>query len=338
MSRGLPGPLVFGVECCYGKYWSDKRPRLCTITVSHYCEKVRWALDAGKIDYTEDAHPPGFHMSWAQKASPDGKTSTPLLKDAGTESKALQESTQILEYLAKQYPSRLGWLFPSDLSAEQQALKAELMEKLDQSLGVEIRAIIYSFCLLEPEGKGETLLAETLKKNTLWGEKIFMGLVMPKVWVLMRKAMQISEEKLAERLETLNSVVSRLDEVLSDGRKFLLGTDHPTVLDITAASLAYPLVTPPQMGEVSMSMECMQPVPRAVEFCEEYRKRPFGFWVLKMYKDYRGATVSLPLLKEFPPSAGEGQGEGEGVVGAPEPLGEEGGDAYKVQICWTGKK
>jgi glutathione S-transferase len=41
---------------------------------------------------------------------------------------------------------------------------------------------------------------------------------------------------------------------LKDGRKYVMGGDRLSAADITLASLAYPLVSPPQMGSVVRMM------------------------------------------------------------------------------------
>ena len=36
--------------------------RLLTMPISHYCEKVRWALDRQALPYREEGHAPLFHI------------------------------------------------------------------------------------------------------------------------------------------------------------------------------------------------------------------------------------------------------------------------------------
>lgn len=38
--------------------------------------------------------------------------------------------------------------------------------------------------------------------------------------------------------------------MLSDGRRYLLGGERPSALDVTFCSLAYPLVSPPELKSV----------------------------------------------------------------------------------------
>ena len=53
-----------------------KRPRLITISFSHYCEKARWALDHARVPYVEESHLPGFHIRPTRKA---GGRTVPVL-------------------------------------------------------------------------------------------------------------------------------------------------------------------------------------------------------------------------------------------------------------------
>ena len=45
--------------------------------ISHYCEKIRWALDYKKLDWTGKTLLVGPHMAQARKIS--GKTTVPIL-------------------------------------------------------------------------------------------------------------------------------------------------------------------------------------------------------------------------------------------------------------------
>ncbi len=51
-------------------------PRLITFRISHYCEKVRWALDRISFSYVEECHLPPLH--WL-KTTPLGGSSVPVL-------------------------------------------------------------------------------------------------------------------------------------------------------------------------------------------------------------------------------------------------------------------
>ena len=67
--------------------------RLISFPVSHYCEKVRWALERLDIPYVEERHVPIFHWLYTK---PLGGSSVPVLV---TEDAILTDSAQILRYL-----------------------------------------------------------------------------------------------------------------------------------------------------------------------------------------------------------------------------------------------
>ena len=86
----------------------QNKPRLIAIAISHYCEKVRWAMDYLDIDYVEEDHAPPFHRQYTSR---HGGTTVPVLV---TSKKALTDSHDILQYLdsisesTKLYPEAAG--------------------------------------------------------------------------------------------------------------------------------------------------------------------------------------------------------------------------------------
>jgi glutathione S-transferase len=49
--------------------------------ISHYCEKIRWAMDYKGLDYTLKNLVPGLHLRTTKKIAP--KTYLPILMDQG---------------------------------------------------------------------------------------------------------------------------------------------------------------------------------------------------------------------------------------------------------------
>ncbi|MBM4360738.1 MAG: glutathione S-transferase N-terminal domain-containing protein, partial [Deltaproteobacteria bacterium] len=88
--------------------------RLVTITVSHYCEKARWALDRAGLRYVEEGHAPLFHRPFTMAR---GGTSTPLLASPhGT----LTDSTDILRFVDRRLDEPLR-LYPDGPLGEEAA-------------------------------------------------------------------------------------------------------------------------------------------------------------------------------------------------------------------------
>ena len=69
---------------------------------SHYCEKVRWALDYKQLDYRIINLLPGLHVDRTAKKLA-GSSSLPILVHDG---KALQNSSDILTYLERSVPAQ----------------------------------------------------------------------------------------------------------------------------------------------------------------------------------------------------------------------------------------
>ena len=104
--------------------------RLITIPISHYSEKVRWALDLLRIPYIEERHVPVFHRLVTRKY---GGSSVPVLV---TQSGNFTDSTDILHYLDTLSPeSQL--LYPTEPELRREA--EELQELFDARLGVDTR-------------------------------------------------------------------------------------------------------------------------------------------------------------------------------------------------------
>src|SRR5690349_6707964 len=76
--------------------------RLVTISISHFCEKARWALDRAGIPYDEERHIQFAHILASKRAG--GKGTTPVL--VTTTGGVLTESADIVRWSdASLYPS-----------------------------------------------------------------------------------------------------------------------------------------------------------------------------------------------------------------------------------------
>ncbi|HNJ65509.1 MAG TPA: glutathione S-transferase N-terminal domain-containing protein, partial [Turneriella sp.] len=87
--------------------------RLITISISHYVEKVKWALELSGIDYKEESHIPGLHAAVTLWHTRGRHRSTPVLIDGN---QVVPDSTAILRHLADKYDQR--WLYPAPNALE----------------------------------------------------------------------------------------------------------------------------------------------------------------------------------------------------------------------------
>jgi glutathione S-transferase len=201
--------------------------RLITIPVSHYSEKARWALDYLQIPYRELAHMPPFHRNATKKY---GGTSVPVLV---TDTGAATDSTDILRYLDRLYPEKL---YPA-VDTELHLLGLELENLFNLTLGVHTRRWGYSY-ILTPQ-----LLFPRWTQGVPFWEKLLFPIIFPRVGPIVRSSFDITETSGVESCREIEMVFDRVDGLLADGRKYLLG-DRFSAIDITFAALAAPILQP----------------------------------------------------------------------------------------------
>ncbi len=252
---------------------ADGLPVLWQLEISHYNEKVRWALDYKRIPHIRRSLLPGIHVIVARRLTGDVYT-TPVLTIDGH---SIGDSTKIIAALEERWPQPP--LYPAD--PEERARALELEEFFDEQLGPHIRRAVYFVLLDEPDIvlplflHGQRLPARALLRATF-----------PVLKVGMRRRMQIEESPAAESRDLCVAAMDRLEaEVGPSG--YLVG-DSFTVADLTAASLFYPLVQPPQFPYPSVNR-----IPEAGhEFVASLAVRPGARWVAEMYDRHREPAVS----------------------------------------------
>lgn len=266
--------------------------RLITISVSHYCEKVRWILDMLDKDpdspyyYDEDAHPPAFHAQFTLQASKDEASATPMVvfeEEEDGKPVVLYKSDVILRRFM---PS----LYPKEI--EQQVCDME--SYLGQTLGTAVRCFAYYQFLSDLPKYGSSLCivcADENKVSTV--ESILFKAMLDKgIDKGMMKSIQINKETAAASEEAIRSIFTNLSARLEDGREYLLDDDSSgksfgfTAADLTLAALAYPLVRPPEMKSWTFDDDDKLP-PALVSLCKELTQTKAGKHVLKMYHKHR---------------------------------------------------
>ncbi|HEX7246165.1 MAG TPA: glutathione S-transferase family protein [Solirubrobacterales bacterium] len=254
-----------------GRGSDDSRPILWQLQVSHYNEKVRWALDHKRIPHVRRSLLPGPHAILAKRLTGDVET-TPVLTLDG---RAIGDSTRIIAALEERWPQRP--LYPEDEAQRQRAL--ELEEFFDEELGAHSRRAVYHELLPYREltlplfANGQRPLA-----------RLLLRLMFPLLRVGMRRSMNIYAEPAEASREKMVAAMDRLEAEIGPSG-YLVG-DSFTVADLTAASLFYPIAQPPEFPYPSVTH-----VPEAArEFIDSLRDRPGGEWVGGMYRRHRVAA------------------------------------------------
>jgi glutathione S-transferase len=241
--------------------------RLITIPVSHYVEKVRWALDYLKISFQESPQMPPFHRGATKQY---GGTTVPVLV-ANTIVKT--DSTDILRYLDTLHP---GKLYPAD--PELQALSKELETLFNLTLGASTRRWGYSHILTR-----ELLYPRWTFGVPFW-QKLLFPIIFPKVEPIVRETFDITATSAAESYQEIMHVFDRVAEVLADGRQYLLG-DRFSAIDITFAALAAPILQP---SEQHISPPPIESLPAQMQAdIRNCQATPAGKFGLRLYRKNR---------------------------------------------------
>jgi glutathione S-transferase len=246
----------------------NKPFRLITISVSHYCEKVRWALTRLKLPYIEEAHMPPFHRF---ATVPKGGKTVPLLV---TQKGVFRDSTDILKYLDSIAPANAK-LYPTEPELRRQV--EDLEELFDNKLGVATRLWAYSY--LNNKSK---LMQVAWCKNVPFIERIFFPVVFPFMQKFMQNMYRITPESSAEAYEEIKTIFDKVGELLADGRDYLVG-DSLSVADITFATLAAPAIAPPEHPMKRTNSKDLPP--QMVCDMNALRQTPAGVYALRLYSE-----------------------------------------------------
>jgi glutathione S-transferase len=251
-------------------------PVLYHIEVSHYNEKARWALDYKGVPHRRKAPMPIAHMAWAAAMTRGRGKTFPILRMNGD---TIHDSTKIIERLERDYPEPP--LYPSDPEDRRHAL--ELEEFFDEELGPHIRRAAFAEVTRDPEAFA-WVAAPRAGKLVHAGFKGTVAVAGP----LTRMRYGINGETAAKGWEKTIAAIERLEsEIRPSG--YLVG-DGFTVADLTAASLLFPLVRPPEAREALPPGVMPEPL---VQLRAEQEGRPAFEWVQEMYRRHRGTSAAI---------------------------------------------
>jgi glutathione S-transferase len=248
---------------------NNKKPLLIAIAISHYCEKVRWAMDYLDIDYLEEDHAPLFHREYTAR---HGGTTVPVLV---TDKQALTDSREIMDYLDTLAINRQ--FYPQDPQLRQQA---ETLEELfDQKLGVATRNWGYYYAIQQP-----LKVAIAWGINAPWREKIKCITVVSKIPGLLRQKYNVTEASKEDALQDIKEIFAVVNQRLNSGQQYLVG-DRFSSTDITFAALASPVIRP-QHHPFYNSQLSKAPT-EIVAVIEELRETSAGELVMRLYREHR---------------------------------------------------
>jgi glutathione S-transferase len=248
---------------------AEERPCLWQLQISHFNEKVRWALDYKRIPHVRRSMLPGIHRLMARRLA--GIVTAPVLT-IGDEH--IGDSSAILQAVEERWPEPP--LIPSNSMQRRRALRLE--DYFDEELGPHIRRAVYYELLPYPE-----VVVPLFTDGSSRASRVILRGTFPVLRVGMRQAMNIRYEPAMRSRAKCVEALDTLERELGD-KDYLVG-DTFTIADLTAASLFYPLALPPEFPYRSPSREEMPEGAR--EFLDSMRERPGAQWVGEMYRRHR---------------------------------------------------
>jgi glutathione S-transferase len=250
-------------------------PVLWQLQVSHYVEKVRWALDYKRVPHIRRTWLPGVHIREAKRLTGDTSTAPVFTIDG----RSIGDSTRIIAAIEQRWPQPP--LYPDDPAQRRRAL--ELEEFLDEELGPHIRRAFYFELLPHPEllvplfTHGDPVAARNLRE------------VLPLLCAGIQQRFAITAETAAESREKTAAAMDRLERELSPSG-FLVG-DSFTVADLTAAALSYPVARPPEFPYPMVADDDLSDSWRS--FHDSLALQPAGRWVADIYRRHRGRSAEI---------------------------------------------
>jgi len=245
--------------------------KLITIPFSHYCEKARWALDACGVAFREDGHLPMFHYLPTRLAG--GRRTVPVV--VTDDKKTIADSTAIVAWADAKRP---GTLLPTETAMRADALHLE--DDFDRHLGPATRRWAY-FQLLPRKD-----LDHLIVHNVPTWERLALKVARPLAVRLLTQGLKIDAAGAERSRAKIDETFTLVGELLEDGRRYLVG-ERFTIADLTFASLAAPVLLPPEYpAKLPPLAEFTRP---ARDQVEAWRVSRAGKFALRIYTTERGA-------------------------------------------------
>ncbi len=252
----------------------QRPPVLWHLEISHYNEKVCWALDYKRVPHVRRAVRPGLQELRARRLRA-GRT-VPILQLNG---RAIGDSTRIIAEIERRWPEPP--LYPSDPEERRRAL--ELEEYFDETCGHDLRRVLFNDNLAEPEKFLGMFLGPDHPRLGL------LKTLSPVLAPVLKRRYEIRPDRVARSRDVVRAALEKV-EAEAGPAGYLVGGAF-TVADLTAASILGLIVVPPEFPYVKL-----HPDERAAQFREfraSLKDRPGFKWVEDMYARHRGTSAEV---------------------------------------------
>jgi len=249
-------------------------PVLWHLEISHYNEKIRWALDYKRVAHVRRAVTPALQELTARRLHA-GRT-VPILEING---RAIGDSRKIIEELERQWPEPP--LYPADPEQRTRALDVE--DYFDEHCGHDLRRVLFSDNMAEPEKFLAMLYGADHPRIGL------LKTVAPLFCQVVKRRYRIRPETVEESRQIVRAALDKIEaEVGPSG--YLVGESF-TVADLTAASILSPVVMPPEFPYIKLHPD--ERTAQSRRFRDSLKDRPGFKWAEDMYARHRGTSADV---------------------------------------------
>lgn len=243
------------------------------LELSHYSEKVRWALTYKNVPHVRRTPLPGLHGPAAMLRTRSRHRRLPLLRIDG---QTIGDSTAIIAALEERHPEPP--LYPADPAERVRALALE--DYFDEHLATAVRAYSFLHVMREPGGLGNAIVPNNPVRRRL------LGLGGPLTRMIVRGDYGATAEREQAVRADILAAADRIERELQPSG-YLVG-DRFSVADLAGAALFTPLLAPPERPFAPP----VAPV-ALVALRQELEGRAAGRWVFDMYARHRGRDGAL---------------------------------------------
>lgn len=250
---------------------SRKPYRILSISVSPYCELVRWVMERASVPYQESCSAPVLH--YLMNKLKGGGIDVPVFISSEV---TLTNARQTLEYIDARLPPALK-LYPDDPA--QQAETERLLDQFFARLVTSISNYCYSYCLPD-----QALLIPVITYKIPAWQACLVNKFYPKIRTRMEKSLPAGLTLVVSFKQEIETVFNEVSALLKDGRPYLLG-DKLSIADICFAAMAGSLLAPQRYGS---PLPDQFRIPEAMRtFSSEMKSTPAGQFALKIYREHR---------------------------------------------------
>lgn len=246
---------------------------LVTLLPSVDVDLGRWLMKLWEIDYVEQPHAPIFHI-YALKRLGLGPRDYPTLIDGAN-------MTSAIERLVVAYDPNAPLHVMPDEETEPELYQDvfNLQNSARYAMGDGVVNWAYFEFMKE-----KRLVWKSFTTGVPWYE--WLGVLIGFGWIRrkMIEGLGLNDATAAKGLEDARAGFDRIDALLADGRQYLAG-DRLTIADLAFATSGAPMVLP--KGYAGHLPEFEQLPDNLKTVISEFRARPAGQFIQRMYDEYR---------------------------------------------------